>query len=363
MTLLAAAWTVVVGAKDFSLAIAFFSVLIGLLMMIMVIGSLNFKTYNRDFFERLIVNIFVIQSLFSLCAFVSPTVREIVHHFQFAEDAAKAEASYAGFRGLAISGRLYFEFAATCGLVTIIQFKRISDNKNSSWKEYIKLILIVICGFFAGRTSMIGFGFGIVYLILCKAQTKNKLRIIGNFILILLICVASCALILPPDILIFVTDFVAPWVFDLFIKFSETGSTSDSASFNHLNEMYEYVTITSEEWIYGSGRFMSSTGGYYKSVDGGYIRHLLYWGVIGSFFNILYGLLYFIKPYFKSIFRDDRIFIILICLYSFFLHYKGDLVTTSRFYHVPLVIVMLPYVIKPGIFFKYGTNRYRNSVG
>ena len=130
ITILCAFWTFILGSNDLSLVAAFFSVFIGIICLVIVVSSLNVQTITLDFVEKCIVNIFVIQSIISITAFISPTFREIVHHFQFENEAGQAEESYSGFRGLSISGRLYFEFAASCGLVTIVQFKRIIvDNK------------------------------------------------------------------------------------------------------------------------------------------------------------------------------------------------------------------------------------------
>lgn len=363
MTILCGCWTILLEEKDFSLTAAFFSLFIGLWMVIIVVSSLSYKKFDNDFYERLLVDVFVVQSCISIAAFVSPSIREIVHNFQFADEVEKSEDAYTGFRGLAISGRLFFEFAATCGLVTFVQFKRIVDIHSLKLGEYLKLLLIVICGFFAGRTSIIGFVFGLVYLLLNRSSIKLKLQIIGKMAITIISCAVVCLIIVPSDIMEFITERVFPWVFDLFIKYQETGSTDGSASFNHLNEMYQTVTITSEEWIHGSGRFMDKHAGYYKYVDGGYVRHILYWGIIGSVVNMLYGLLYFIKPYKNSKNRNQHIYIFLILIYTFFIHYKGDIATTSRFYHVPLIILMLQNVFNPLKYLINGANRYRTTMG
>lgn len=137
------------------------------------------------------------------------------------------------------------------------------------------------------------------------------------------------------------------------MKYYETGSTDSSYSFNHLNDMYKYVRITFDEWVYGSGYYMDPGGdGYYKSVDGGFIRQLLYWGIIGSGISYLYGLLYFIIPYERCSKINDKIFIFIIFLYSIFIHYKGDLFSSSRFYHVILVFLFIPYVLNSQIKWK-----------
>ena len=339
-------WTIILGACDFSLLVAFISVLIGIITVLIVSSSLNCIQFNEDFVEELIVNVFCLQAIISIGAFISPKILEIVHHFQFSQDAERAEQAYSGFRGLAISGRLYFEFAATCGLVTIIQFKRLIGLSKTSYIEYLKLFLLIICGFFAGRTALIGVGFGFLYVLFCKRTIITKVKFIGFFLTVLVCFILLVILILPSNTLLFFTDHVLPWVFDLLIKYSESGSTESSYSFNTLNEMYEYIVITTQEWCIGSGYYMNQVGsGYYKSVDAGYLRQLLYWGLPGSIISYLYTLVYFIKPYKLTKDINEKLFIGLIVIYTFFIHYKGDLASTSRFYLDIILFLMLPYII------------------
>ena len=111
--------------------------------------------------------------------------------------------------------------------------------------------------------------------------------------------------------------------------------------------MYEYIVITTQEWCIGSGYYMNPVGsGYYKSVDAGYLRQLLYWGLPGSIISYLYTLVYFIKPYKLTKDINEKLFIGLIVIYTFFIHYKGDLASTSRFYLDIILFLMLPYIIK-----------------
>lgn len=356
ITFLCFLWTILLGSFDFSLTKAFFSLLVGILSVCLVLPSLNYQTFTSSFIEKNLINVFVIQAIISVCAFISPSIREFVHHFQFVDDAEQAEKAYSGFRGLAISGRLYFEFAASCGLISFLQFKRIIDN-NVKYIEYIKFFLIIVSGFFAGRTSLIGLVFGFIYLIFSKHRLSNKISLIIKILLSLLVFILLAIVLLPDKVITFFTEHLIPWVFDLLIKYHETGSTESSHSFNMLNDMYKYVSITTQEWICGSGCFMDPSGhGYYKNVDGGYIRHLLYWGIIGSIINLWYGLQYFIKPLKKCMNRNDILFIVLILIYTFFVHYKGDIATTSRFYHVIIVFLMLPYTLS-----NYKITKFINS--
>ncbi|MBD5208447.1 MAG: hypothetical protein HDS80_00685 [Bacteroidales bacterium] len=365
MVCLSAIWTKWMGANDMELTRAMFSMLVGVILSVIIISALDFKEFTTDFAEKLLVDVFVVQGLISIGSFTVPAIKDIVHHFQF-DDSAPADDYYFFIRGMAMSGRLYFELAATCGLITFVQFKRIMGMQKVSYMEYIKLFLVIICGFFAGRTSMIGIVFGVGYVILYKGESKRKLRLFSKLGLTLLACVLMVVAILPASVISLITDTLAPWLFDLIIKYNETGSTEDSASFNALNEMYEYVQITDEEWVIGSGHYIDKEyGGYYKSVDGGYIRQLLYWGTIGSFFAYIYGLLYFIKPIRLCRNRNDKLYIFLILIYTFFVHYKGELAVTSRFYHVPVIMLMLPYVLKrvKRVRSKNGTDRHSYSVG
>ena len=152
-------FTIINGAFEFSRTGALCSLLIGLVSVVIVYTSLNVPVSgiitSRELMERMIVYIFVIQSFISIGSFVSPGFKAIISNFQFPGEADLAEEAYSGVRGLALSGRLYFEFAATCGLVTIFQFKRIVEEDRVTISALILLLLVVICGFFAGRTALV----------------------------------------------------------------------------------------------------------------------------------------------------------------------------------------------------------------
>lgn len=346
ITLFCSFWTIAFGVSDYSLTAAYLSLLIGIILCVTVFASLSDECIDKDYMERLVINVFVIQAIISIAAFISPGFREFVHRFQFQHDAEMADASYSGIRGLAISGRLYFEFAATCGLVIFIQFKRIINDDKAKYLEYIKLFLIIICGFFAGRTSLIGIAFGFVYLAVCHKPLRFKLQIVVKFVSVISILISLFLLVLPKDILDFISERLLPWVFDLFIKYFENGSVDGSASFNSLNEDYQFINISTEEWIIGSGIYCNPDGSYYKYIDGGYLRQILYWGIIGSIVSTLYSVLYFIRPFKRASESDYQWFVFLSFVLTMVFQYKGDMSSISRFYHVVLILIFLPATLK-----------------
>ena len=136
--------TIFTGAYDFSRTMALFSLFVGLFLVVVIYSSLSFDECKVCDFGKLVVSVFMIQAIISVLAFASPSFREIVSRFQFQDDAELASMSYSGFRGLAISGRLYFEFAATCGLVVIMQMKRILDAPRVSYYQVFGQSLIQI---------------------------------------------------------------------------------------------------------------------------------------------------------------------------------------------------------------------------
>ncbi|MCM1150503.1 MAG: hypothetical protein NC209_00250 [Alistipes sp.] len=338
--------TVATSAYDFSRTIALISLLIGLVLTVVVYSSLSVDADDRAFMEKMIVGVFLLQALISISAFGSPAFREIVSLFQFKDDAELASESYSGIRGLAVSGRLYFEFAATCGLVVIIQMKRILDENKVSYYRLVELFLLIVCGFFAGRTSLVGLIFAFGLLLIYRPSRRMKIKFAYRFLLCLLGAVFVCIVLLPGEILEFINEVLLPWVFDVFIAVCQTGSTEQSYSFNTLNEMYETVRITTQEWIVGAGKYVNSDGSYYKHVDAGYLRQVLYWGIVGSVISFFCSLRFFARPWrMNRENRNERRFLFIVLLYTLVAHYKGDLMGISRFYYVILFICFLPMAL------------------
>lgn len=339
-------FTIINNAFEFTRSLALISLLIGVFSSIIVFASLNNDSSEQKNaaanIEDCLVYIFIIQAIISIGSFVSPTIKEIVTHFQFEKDADLAEESYSGIRGLAMSGRLYFEFACTCGLITIFQCHRIIRDNRVSYSEIIGLLLIVICGFFAGRTSLVGFAIGFLYILLSNTEKQIKTKFLKQIFIIIGILIGVVIILLPSEIKEFIVDRLLPWVFDVFIKYAETGSTESSYSFNTLNEMYQEVQISDHEWFIGSGKYVEPSGSYYGSVDAGYLRQILYWGLVGSAISLIYTLKIFKFPL-KVTKRNynDHSFIITILVYTFIVHYKGDLLSIARFYYVVLYLYFL----------------------
>lgn len=332
------------GTYDYTRAQILLSMIIGLCTTATVYTSLN-KEDSENYICKIIVYVFLIQTGIEIISFISPVFLDFIKNFQLADDAEKAEESYAGFRGLALSGRLYFEFAAAYGLAIIMQMKRIIDRERVSYILIFQYLFLIVGGFFAGRTVFVGVAFSILLLMFSIADKRIKYVFFFRLLMSVFSFVIICIIVLPNDLLLFVNERFIPWVFDLFIKYYETGSTTDSASFNTLNEMYN-VTITNEEWLIGAAHYSMPGGGYYKNVDAGYLRQILYWGLLGSILNFMYSLLFFYKPLKLAFKRNKNSFIcifILVC-YSLTLHYKGDLLGSARFYYVILLLYMIHYI-------------------
>ena len=346
MVIFGAVFTIINCAFEFSRSFALFSLLIGLISVLIIYPSLSTSRGSKYVsyieMEKLLVAIFIVQAIISILSFISPNFKTLISHFQFSDDANLAEESYAGIRGLALSGRLYFEFAATCGLIVIFQIKRIVDEETVTNVSILLLILLIICGFFAGRTALVGLGIGIGFLLLSSLPKRIKFKFVLRFILILISCFSLILFLAPTDLRDFIFDHLLPWVFDVFIKLHETGSTEDSVSFNGLNQMYENVVISGKEWIYGSGIYTEESGRYYGHVDAGYLRQILYWGLAGTLISLIYTLKIFQLPWKVSKHnKNQRLFLLILLVYTLVVHYKGDLLSISRFYYVILFLYFI----------------------
>ena len=84
-----------------------------------------------------------------------------------------------------------------------------------------------------------------------------------------------------------------------------------------------YFPVEEKTFLIGDGKYTNEDGSYYMYTDAGYMRNILYFGILGFIFLFLYQISFFIWDY-KNLFIN---FIILI--YILIMHVKGDVLAFS----------------------------------
>lgn len=345
LSLLSFVYVVLVGTYDFEKSYALFSQILTFIIGLLVLASLNGYEKDYEYLCKCIIIVFVIQSLIQVCAFLSLDIRRVVHAFQFAADQEIAD-YYGGIRGLAMSGRLFFELAAVYGLVFFLFIKYLYDNKLYSYSYIFAFILLFVASFFVGRTSIIAFAMACFFLLMYARQGRVKKRILVKLVFAAGVIIALLAVFLPPEIKEILVDKLLPWVFELVYKYVETGH-AQSNSLDTLEGMYD-IEITNREWLIGSGHYTNPDGTYYKHTDSGYLRQILFWGLPGSFLNLIYMLSFFYLPIKYQLRnrlanKNELLFLGILLLYICILHYKGELMGHSRFFLSLLFIYLVKY--------------------
>lgn len=333
------------GTFDYEKSYSYISQIIGFVISTFVIASLEKRDYKLNYLTKCIIIVFLLQTFIEVVALVTPAFRIIVLNFQF-KDQAKVAEFYGGIRGNAISGRLFFVLAALWSVVHILFMKYVLDNKKYSLKYIVGFIIIFIGGLFVGRTSIIGFGFAILYLIFYRTDLKYKIKFIFRFILIGFVSCFFVYLLLPSSIKDLINNKIIPWAFDFIISYITTGKVS-SYSLHSLNDMYN-IEITLEEWFIGVAKYVDKSGGYYKHTDSGYLRQILFYGLVGSALNLIYMISFIYRPFLLICRKVDsynsKLFFILLVSLILLLQYKGDIMGQSRFFMVVIYMYMLIYI-------------------
>lgn len=142
-------------------------------------------------------------------------------------------------------------------------------------------ILISVLALMMARTVMFGIIIGGVFLLSSFIRTSKDFYQSLFVTVLLIICVYVLVPILfknyASDL-----DVLASFGFEMFINKSQ-GGKMESHSMLHLYEMWATLPDNIKTWIFGDALW-EYNGGYYKDVDLGYLRHLYYFGLIGTFF-------------------------------------------------------------------------------
>lgn len=274
-------WTYILFVADINFFVGTFRLVIIAFDMIMLWAILpeQYRPYHLQF----IVAIFILQSFIIFGAFLNPAILDIVRSFQFEgiTDTADRYLNSGIFRGLALSGDQFFGLSASFGLISIIVVKLYLDTYKSLW--IVAYIILFAANMFVGRTGFVGFAFALSYLLISDTRGKLKLIIrVALFIILALVCIY---VLLPSTIKDILNESVFAFAFQLFYNYENTGSFTTSST-DTLLDMWE-IDVSFLTALIGDGRFVNADGSYYGHVDVGFLRQLLYGGILYLLYSIL----------------------------------------------------------------------------
>lgn len=282
------------GSSDFSYVKTFMH-----MFALIFVGFLLYLYFYRKGSDTQIVNYiiisFVVQSIIEWCAFISPGFKSIINITKSTSTIARG-ISYGGVRANALSGSDFFGLSAAYAVVFIIFLSKYNTLFRKNRVLSIFLYIVIISGtFFAGRTGYVGLGIAFIYVFIrgLVRHKKGKIRFAEFVMGILSFFVGSYAL------LFFIDRFTKDekfynlfhFTFQSLFNMVDNGSLMTSSTESLQNMYFKIPFLT---FFVGDGRYTSPSGGYYMNTDVGYMRVILFMGIIG-FLLLLYLQLLILK--------------------------------------------------------------------
>lgn len=295
--------------------------------------SLNNNISDKRFFN-LLLSIFTIQIILVIMMLLNADLSQIITSFTRSSDqGTRVLESYAGARGLGFADSSAFGFAIVMGLFIFISFFSYK-NKFINFKYFIILVLLgSIASISAGRTAILGLILGLFYLLLNFKSLRSFVTLISTFLLIVLLF----SFLLSIDRQSIQNDtlgYFYSYSMEPILNYIATGSLTSSST-DALHNMY--FPLTEKQYLIGDGRYMEGQS-YYMATDAGYMRFVLFYG--GFFSLLLYGYFTYFVSKIAILNKRYALVLIFLLLFSFALHYKGEVVLFSISYNKILFLVL-----------------------
>ncbi len=230
----------------------------------------------------LMVASFALQSLIEWCAFLIPSFKEIINFTKSEETIAKG-LGYAGVRANCLAGSDFFGLSAAFAVMCIVFLsKKNTWFSNNRAFKFLLFVFLLSGTFFAGRTGYVGLMVVALFSVLNKREFFSKRKTNNKEKVVWLIIIGSFFTIISTIVFLYNTNEdiqnLLNFTFQNIFTLLEDGSMKTS-SMESLDNMY--FVIDPMTFFFGAGQYVGKHGGYYMSTDVGYMRVILYMGVIG----------------------------------------------------------------------------------
>ncbi len=284
------------------------------LILFITLAYLSFFKEDKKVLSHKMFNLFFINSCIAL--FIGYN-----QEYQYVADLFKGEVGELigsnPYRNSFLSGSGYFGIGAVYGVVIPFFIYYLSKNKIFTLSNFIKLAIIFFAGVMAARTVFLCTMLATVYAMI--AFRNVKLLYSSIFIAFVMVTLMSTEYFIEYRM----------WLFEVFTA----KSIGDTSTGNTLLAYFNFENINLGNFLFGDGRYISHTGGYYMNVDVGYLRHFYFGGFL---FAILTSIGIVLAIYSTCANKHFLFLIIPICL---LLHIKGVFIYNSPAGMPTLIII------------------------
>lgn len=301
----------------------FASVVVALILAIV----LYLRAQQHDV-SKLFSYLLILQTVIILLMLVMPDLREAIQAHTMNAELQKRMAVYNNVRGMGLSGSLAFGLAVAMGTLGFFLHYWFAF-KAQSLPALIKLglfVLTFVASISAGRTAVLGFALGFVFYLHAYRPFQFLKLSTKYFIISALFITAGLVYILSDPELAEIAYFFSRYAFQ-FVYSYLSGQGFYISSLEGLYNMY--FIPPNENWWFGDGKYTGFDGSYYLHTDGGYMRFVLFFGIVGSLLMYLGYIWIALRTYFsiKGKVVAPGLTLLGLVFMGFVFHYKGEVVS------------------------------------
>lgn len=287
-----------------------------------LVKQLKLQVSKKLMLEIIVYAIFM-QLIISFWMYLSPSFQKIVIQNIYFNDLALSKIQELTGKRVIGFGRLFFSSGIYSGLGLIfLSFLLVHYSKTIkqlTWNITLFLLIFAI-GMMISRTTLIGAGLALLYLLMPHANNfkltirKSTIKIITLLVTLPIILLGGL-LLLKPDFLNSISNIIQ-FGFELFFNIFD-GRGIQTSSTNTLMKMFVWPNNL-KTWAIGDGLWDINDGmNYYMDTDVGYSRLIFYFGLAGLF-SFFYYQYYLLKKSF-----GQTLFSAILFLYILVLNIKG----------------------------------------
>jgi len=334
------------GTHDFTLAKAYLFFIIECQLGASFLVHLTRKWLGNSplLLFKIMTLITSIQAFFVVIMFVSPAVKDFIQSLLKQDSLDNINEMFdkgiiPAFRGLGLAKNVFYDFSViqSFGLFAIVILSIYGAGRKLILYSFLYL-LITASIILSARTGLVGAAFTFILLIVVtlvrsvffKGLTLYPGKFMRCFFCVTLLSITTVYLCLPTELKTSITEDVIPFAFEMFVNDSGDGMKTESSE--GLKSMY--FKVETKTLIMGDGFFADpmNPGQYYKMTDSGFMRHILYYGIIGSAFLYLFWLFIFRVLILDNLSKERLpllVFYVVLMAYCFLIHVKGDFLANS----------------------------------
>lgn len=339
---------------EFSIPYAFFLFLFEHLIGCVVILFFlkKFKMATLDDMLRILIYTISLQSFLMLLMLIIPSFKTFGFSILEGTQLSLSE-RYGGFRGVGFASSVTYDLSViqSIGLMLISVYLLRVKSKSLFYFITFLWCINIIAVLVSGRTGWLGIAFSLLIFFInflySRKSFKSQNMFLVSLIMISTICLILYQLLASAELREMVQLKILPYAFEIFINASQSGQLETESS-NILKSMYFSIPIQS--LIIGDGYYLSPNGQeYYMHTDAGYMRQVLYYGLIGSLLLYSMYIYIFIKLLRKTYLNYPFPYFFLtlsLFAYYFIAHIKGDFLVGSNM-NIKLLFLIFVLLSQP----------------